>query len=65
MARDYYAVLEISVEPVRPRSGGRTSALARRYSPDVNLWERDTQSLFEEIVQAYRVLSDPTARSSL
>jgi len=37
--------------------------LARRYSPDVNFWDRDTQALFEEIVAAYRVLSDSTART--
>src|SRR6185312_11991055 len=37
--------------------------LARRYSPDVNFWEHDARALFEEIAEAYRILSDPTARS--
>jgi molecular chaperone DnaJ len=63
MARDYYALLEISVGASATQIRRAYQRLARRYSPDVNLWERDTQSLFEEIVQAYRVLSDPTARS--
>ena len=63
MARDYYAVLEVGVGASSTQIRRAYQRLARRYSPDVNLWERDTQSLFEEIVQAYRVLSDPTARS--
>jgi molecular chaperone DnaJ len=63
MARDYYAVLEVGVGASATQIRRAYQRLARRYSPDVNLWERDTQSLFEEIVKAYRVLSDPTARS--
>jgi molecular chaperone DnaJ len=63
MARDYYAVLEIGVGATSTQIRRAYQRLARRYSPDVNLWEHDTQSLFEEIVEAYRVLSDPTARS--
>lgn len=63
MARDYYAVLEVGVSATSTQIRRAYQRLARRYSPDVNLWERDTQSLFEEIVEAYRVLSDPTTRS--
>jgi len=63
MARDYYAVLEVGVSATSIQIRRAYQRLARQYSPDVNLWERDTQSLFEEIVEAYRVLSDPTARS--
>ena len=63
MPRDYYAVLEVRVgaTPVQIRQAYRR--LARRYSPDVNFLDRDTEALFEEIVEAYRVLSDPTART--
>ena len=63
MPRDYYAVLEVSVgaTPVQVRQAYQR--LARRYSPDVNFLDRDTEALFEEIVEAYRVLSDPTART--
>ena len=52
MPRDYYAVLEVSVAatPVQIRQAYRR--LARRYSPDVNFWGRDTEALFEEIVEA-------------
>jgi molecular chaperone DnaJ len=37
--------------------------LARRYSPDVNLWEERAESLFQEIREAYRVIGDPGARA--
>ena len=63
MARDYYAVLEIGVSATATQIRRAYQRLARQYSPDVNLWERDTQAIFQEIVEAYRVLSDPTARS--
>jgi molecular chaperone DnaJ len=37
--------------------------LARRYSPDVNMWDARAEGLFEEIREAYRVVGDPAARS--
>jgi molecular chaperone DnaJ len=63
MPRDYYSVLEVGVgaTPVQIRQAYQR--LARRYSPDVNFSDRDTEGLFREIVEAYRVLSDPTART--
>ena len=63
MPRDYYAVLGVGVgaTPVQIRQAYQR--LARRYSPDVNFWDRDTEALFKEIVVAYRVLSDSTART--
>jgi molecular chaperone DnaJ len=63
MARDYYAVLGLEATAA-PREIKRAyQRLARRYSPDVNFWDREAQTIFEEIVEAYRVLSDPTARA--
>ena len=61
--RDYYAVLEVSAGATTVQIRRAYQRLARRYSPDVNFWERDAQALFEEIAEAYRILSDPTARS--
>ncbi len=63
MRRDYYAVLGVSIGagPREIRQAYRR--LARQYSPDVNFWEREAQGLFEEIAEAYRILSDPSARS--
>jgi molecular chaperone DnaJ len=61
--RDYYAVLEVSAGATTVQIRRAYQRLARRYSPDVNFWERDARALFEEIAEAYRILSDPTARS--
>jgi len=60
--RDYYAVLGITATAA-PRDIRRAyQRLARQYSPDVNFWDAEARSLFDEIAEAYRVLSDPTAR---
>jgi molecular chaperone DnaJ len=61
--RDYYAVLEVDAGATGVQIRRAYQRLARRYSPDVNFWERDARALFEEIAEAYRILSDPTARS--
>jgi molecular chaperone DnaJ len=61
--RDYYAVLEVSAGATTVQIRRAYQRLARRYSPDVNFWEHDARALFEEIAEAYRILSDPTARS--
>ena len=62
MRRDYYAVLGIAATagPREIRQAYRR--LARQYSPDVNFWDEEARSLFEEISEAYRVLNDPAAR---
>jgi molecular chaperone DnaJ len=62
MRRDYYAVLGIAATagPREIRQAYRR--LARQYSPDVNLWDEEARSLFDEIAEAYRVLIDPSAR---
>lgn len=60
--RDYYAVLEVDVGASAVQIRRAYQRLARRYSPDVNLWENEARALFEEIAEAYRILSDPTAR---
>ena len=63
MQRDYYAVLGIAATagPREIRQAYRR--LARQYSPDVNFWDATAETLFEEIAEAYRVLSDPQARA--
>src|SRR3989449_8364509 len=61
--RDYYAVLGITATAA-PRDIRRAyQRLARQYSPDVNFWDAEARSLFDEIAEAYRVLSDHTARA--
>jgi molecular chaperone DnaJ len=61
--RDYYEVLGVSRETPALEIRRAYRRLARRYSPDVNLWDVRAESLFEEIREAYRVVSDPTTRS--
>jgi molecular chaperone DnaJ len=63
MRRDYYAVLGIAATagPREVRQAYRR--LARQYSPDVNFWDEGARTLFAEIAEAYRVLSDPGARA--
>jgi molecular chaperone DnaJ len=61
--RDYYSVLGVDAGATAVQIRRAYQRLARRYSPDVNFWDQGTRALFEEIVHAYRILSDPTARS--
>src|SRR5918996_6003566 len=63
MRRDYYAVLGITATAAPREIRQAFRRLARQYSPDVNFWDRDAHALFEEIEEAYRVLSDPAARA--
>src|SRR5687767_7706295 len=62
MRRDYYAVLGIAATAAPREIRQAYRRLARQYSPDVNFWDEAARSLFEEIAEAYRVLSDPGAR---
>jgi molecular chaperone DnaJ len=63
MRRDYYAVLGIA-STAAPREIRRAyQQLARQYSPDVNFWDQEARGLFDEIAEAYRVLSDPAVRA--
>jgi molecular chaperone DnaJ len=63
MKRDYYAVLGIRATATVQEIRRAYRQLARQYSPDVNLWDPHAEKLFEEISQAYRVLSDPASRT--
>jgi molecular chaperone DnaJ len=63
MRRDYYAVLGIAATAPPREIRQAYRRLARQYSPDVNFWDTTAQTLFEEIAEAYRVLSDPQARA--
>jgi molecular chaperone DnaJ len=63
MRRDYYGVLGVGTSASPAQIRRAYQRLARQYSPDVNLWEQDARALFEEIAEAYRVLSDPLART--
>lgn len=61
--RDYYDVLEVSRQASRQEIRRAYRRLARQYSPDVNLWDARATDLFDEIAEAYRILTDPVARA--
>jgi molecular chaperone DnaJ len=61
--RDYYAVLGIAATAAPREVRQAYRRLARQYSPDVNFWDDRARTLFDEIAEAYRVLSDPAARA--
>ena len=63
MRRDYYAVLGVAATAPPREIRQAYRRLARQYSPDVNFWDTTARTLFEEIAEAYRILSDPDARS--
>jgi molecular chaperone DnaJ len=63
MRRDYYAVLGIAATAAPREIRQAYRRLARQYSPDVNFWDVTADALFDEIAEAYRVLSDPRARA--
>src|SRR3972149_11312429 len=63
MRRGYYAVLGVSIGASQQEIRQASRRLARQYSPDVNLWDVEAQGLFDEISEAYRILSDPGGRS--
>lgn len=62
MRRDYYAVLGVVSTAGLREIRQAYRRLARQYSPDVNFWDVHARALFDEIAEAYRVLSDPQAR---
>src|SRR6266704_19426 len=63
MRRDYYAVLGVASTAGLREVRQAYRHLARQYSPDVNFWDAQARDLFDEIEEAYRVLSDPAARA--
>src|SRR4026209_1935706 len=61
--RDYYAVLGVEAGATAIQIRRAFEGRARRYSPDVNFWDHGGRAVFVEILHAFRILSDPTART--
>lgn len=62
--RDYYAVLGLAQECSQDDVKKAYRRLARKYHPDVYSGS-DAAQRFEEITEAYRILSDPVKRRAL
>lgn len=61
MAEDYYKLLGVRRDATKEQLQSAFQKLARKYHPDVNP-EPDAQKKFQEIQQAYEVLSDDEKR---
>jgi DnaJ-class molecular chaperone len=64
MARDYYEVLGVKRDASDKEVRAAFRRLARRYHPDVNPGNAESETRFKEINQAYEVLSDPEHRKA-
>ena len=61
--RTYYDILGVSKDATLEEITTAKNALAKIYHPDANVHKDiDTTALMQEILQAYRVLSDPEKR---
>ncbi len=59
---DYYDILEIQKNADEKEIRQAFRKLARKYHPDLNQGDRDSEARFKEINEAYEVLSDSDSR---
>ncbi|RJX29586.1 MAG: molecular chaperone DnaJ [Dethiobacter sp.] len=62
--KDYYEVLGIGREATQEEIKKAYRKLARQYHPDVNSGDKESESRFKEIKEAYDILSDPQKREN-
>ena len=62
MKRDYYEVLGLTRAADNKQIKSAYRKLAKRYHPDTNPGDAEAKRKFEEIGEAYQVLSDPEKR---
>lgn len=64
-ARTYYDILGVSRDATLEEISAAKNALAKIYHPDANVHKDiDTTELMQDILEAYRTLSDPEKRSA-
>ena len=61
--RDYYEVLGLSKGCSEEELKKAYRKLAKKYHPDVNPGDKDAESKFKEINEAYGILSDPEKKA--
>lgn len=62
MAKNYYDILEVSKTATADEIKKSYRKLARKYHPDVNPGDKEAESKFKELSEAYAVLSDEEKR---
>src|SRR5690242_1057262 len=63
MPRDYYEVLGVSREASEDEIKRAWRKLAREYHPDRNPGDKQAETRFKEVQEAFDVLSDKTKRA--
>jgi len=61
--RDYYEILGVTRRATRAEITRAYKKLARKYHPELNPGDEEARRRFEEIAEAYEVLSDPKKRA--
>jgi len=64
MAKDYYKILNVSRDAKEDEIKKSYRKLARKYHPDLNPNNKESESLFKEVSEAYMVLSDKEKRAA-
>jgi len=60
--KDYYSILGVSKNASQKEIKDAYRKLARKYHPDANKNDKETEEKFKEISEAYEVLKDPKKR---
>jgi len=61
--RDYYEILGVTRRATRAEITRAYKRLARKYHPELNPGDEEARRRFEEVAEAYEVLSDPKKRA--